>query len=158
MTLPIAGVETWMVMNGGQNVTSEYNVRSMLGAYEEGAYEFSSRSSIPQPFIVYLIKLEDEGQWFRVLATAYDKAVDRWYNTGNPRIITLHRKLRPQIGENTISRNESVRHLTAALIAEFGEFQSPLARKPRAGWNTLAWVKDDCFLGRFDALAEKFSL
>jgi hypothetical protein len=157
-TLAVAEVETWMVMKGGQNVTSEYNVRSMPGAYEEGAYEFSSRSNIPQPFIVYLLKLEDEGMWFRVLATAYDKAVDRWYNTGNPREIILHKKLRPRIGENTISHNESVRYLMAALIAEFGESQSQLARKPNAGWNTLAWVKDDCFMDRFRTLTEKIGL
>jgi hypothetical protein len=157
-TLPVTEVETWMAMYGGQNVTAGYNVRFMPGAYEEGAYEFSSRTSIPQPFIVYLLKLEDGGSWFRVLATAYDAAVDRWYNTGNPREIILHRKLQPQIGENTISRNESVRSLMASLITEFGESQSQLARKPGAGWNALAWVKDDSFLGRFEALTEKFGL
>ena len=106
----------------------------------------------------YLLKLEDEGQWFRVLATAYDAAVDRWYNTGNPREIILHRKLQPRTGENTLSRNESVRHLMTELTSEFGESQSQLARKPGAGWNALAWVKDDRFLGRFNALTEKFSL
>ncbi len=147
-----------MVKNGGQDVTSEYNVRAMSGAYEEGAYEFSNRSNTPQPFIVYLLRLEDDGSWFRVLATAYDNAVDRWYNTGNPRAIILHRKLQPRSGENTLSRNESVRCLMAAMIAEFGETQSYLARKPGAGWNALAWVKDDRFMDRFETLAKNFSL
>lgn len=157
-TLPISEIDAWMLKNGGQNVTLKYNVRSMPGAYEEGAYEFSSRSNTPQPFIVYLLRLEDEGVWFRVLATAYDAAVDRWYNTGNPRKISLHRKLQSTNGENTASRNNSVRSFMAALIAEFGESQSPLARKPGAGWNALAWVKNDGFMDRFEALAKKFNL
>jgi hypothetical protein len=158
-TLSIPECASWLIANGGEDVTERYDVQTLPGAYEEGPYEKSSKSEFVQPFILYLLGLEDEGSWYRILATAYDrKDVPRWYNTGNPREVTLQLKLMPRQGESPESRNELVREFMREMLTEFGNSQSAVARKPGAAWNTLAWVKSPQVYERFVSLAKSYRL
>lgn len=141
-TLSIDECSNWIMSNGGRDLTSEYDVKTLNGAYEEGPHESSKKDSSIYPLVVYLLHLIDNGDWYRVLATGYDRNdVPRWYNTGNPREVRLNLKLTPKSGENPGERNMRVKKLMDALITEFGDMQSRFARKLGASWNTLAWVK-----------------
>lgn len=155
-TLSINECANWIMHNGGKDLTSEYTVRTLNGAYEEGPHESSKKDYLTIcPLVVYLLHLDDNGDWYRVLATGYDKKdVPRWYNTGNPREVKLHLKLAPQIGENPEERNNRVKSLMRTLVSEFGSMQSQYARKPEASWNTLAWVKSSQLPIRFKEIAK----
>lgn len=155
-TLSIAECTNWIMRNGGRDLTSEYAVKTISGAYEEGPHE-SSKKDVATicPLVVYLLHLDDNGDWYRVLATGYDrKDVPRWYNTGNPREVKLHLKLAPKTGEDPADRNKRVKLFMGTLASEFESMQSPYARKPEAAWNTLAWVKSSQLPNRFKEIAK----
>jgi len=156
-TLSIAECANWIMHNGGRDLTSEYSVKTLSGAYEEGPHESSKKDSTTIcPLIVYLLHLDDEGDWYRVLATGYDrKDVPRWYNTGNPREVKLHLKLAPKSGEAPEDRNKRVKSFMGTLVSEFGSMQSTYARKTRASWNTLAWVNSSQLPNRLKEIAIK---
>ncbi len=154
-SLPIAESANWIMRNGGKDLTSEYNVKTLNGAYEEGPHETSKKDSSIYPLVAYLLHLGDDGDWYRVLATGYDRNdVPRWYNTGNPREVRLQLKLAPKIGEDPKERNIRVKTFMGALLSEFGNMQSPFARKLGATWNTLAWVKSSQLPDRIKKLAK----
>lgn len=153
-TLSIAECSNWIICNGGKDLTSDYNVKTLNGAYEEGPHESSKKDSSVYPLVVYLLHLADNGDWYRVLATGYDRRdVPRWYNTGNPREVRLHMKFAPKTEEDPQERNIRVKLFMSALIAEYGNMQSPCARKPGATWNTLAWVNSPQLPDRLRELA-----
>lgn len=155
-TLSIAECANWITHNGGRDLTSEYAVKTLSGAYEEGPHESSKKDAATTcPLVVYLLHLDDDGDWYRVLATGYDrKDVPRWYNTGNPREVKLHLKLAPKTGEVPVERNERVKSFMGTLVSEFGSMQSPYSRKPGAAWNTLAWVKSTQLPNRLKEIAK----
>lgn len=159
-TLSIAECTNWIMHNGGKDLTSEYTVKTLSGAYEEGPHESSKKDAATIcPLVVYLLHLDDDGDWYRVLATGYDrKDVPRWYNTGNPREVKLHLKLVPKTGEDFADRNKRVKSFMQDLISEFGNMQSPYARKPEATWNTLAWVKSSQLPNRLKEIANASGL
>ncbi|MDX6749161.1 hypothetical protein SH611_05020 [Geminicoccaceae bacterium 1502E] len=151
-SLPLERACTFLNARSGTDVTHLFDRKRLTGTYEEGPAEFTGKPEVERSLNVYVFELRDEGRsWFRVLATSRDKrGIETWYNTGNPRKISMARKIRRPEASKLAEHNQRVRRLMAALRSRYEPLQSPWATKRGAGWNTLAWVLCDNFMSFFD--------